>query len=217
VANVTGSIVGLYPYSTPPPGFGPLNPVVLPVTLQAAAFKVSFQILPSAQPFTVAAVGEVGSAIISIDPTKGTFTGLGTVPTAATREGDFSQTEFPILVNWYSCDPVTALCDPFPENQIPASLLDPNQVEVEHSLPLPTSPLPDSSTALVQSSGSATPGSTFTIDGTDSSISTFSAGVFGAWLLLPYGPFATHDSTLQLFVDGQPIASTTVTYPLMHR
>ena len=61
------------------------------------------------------------------------------------------------------------------------------------------------------------PGRTFTIDGTDPSSGNFSAGLFGAWLQLPYGPFPTHDSKLELFVDGQPVASTTVTYPLQHR
>lgn len=221
VANVTGSIIGLYPWSTPQPPFpasSPFNPVSMSVTLQAAAFKASFQILPSAQPFTVAAVGEVGSAIISIDPANGTFTGSGTVPTAATRQGNFSQPGFPTLFDWYPCDPVTGLCQPFPANMIPASRLDPNQAGIlGFDVPLPNTVVSNSSTGLLQSSGSATPGSTFTIDGTDSSSSTFSAGVFGAWLLLPYGPFATHDSTLQLFVDGQPVASTTVTYPLLHR
>jgi uncharacterized protein (TIGR03437 family) len=217
VANVTGSILGLYPYSPPPAGFQPLFALTASVTLQAAAFKVSFQILPSAQPFTVAAVGEAGSAIISIDPAKGTFTGLSTVPTAATRTGDFYQTEFSTIFDWNSCDPVTALCTPFPANIIPASLLDPSQVEVEYSLPLPNTAVPGSSTGLFQSSGSAIPGSTVTIDGTDASSSNYSAGAFGAWLELPYGPFATHESTLTLFVDGQSIASTTVTYPLLHR
>jgi len=38
----------------------------------------------------LAAVGEAGSAIISIDPAKGTFTGLATTPTAATRVGEGS-------------------------------------------------------------------------------------------------------------------------------
>ena len=223
VANVSGSIVGIYPPTNPltapfniPAIFGPVS---VPVMLQAVAFKVSFQILPSAQPFTVAAVGEVGSATISIDPTKGTFTALGTTPTAATRQGDFSQTEFPTLYDWASCIPATAACVPFPANIIPASRLDPGQVMAANLLPPPNSlpPSAASSIGLFQSSGSAVPGSTFTIDGTDPSGSTFSAGVFGAWLELPYGPFATHDSTLELFVDGQSIASTTVTYPLLHR
>jgi hypothetical protein len=194
-----------------------MNPVNMSVVLQAAAFKVSFQILPSAQPFTVAAVGEAGSAIISIDPASGTFTGSGTVPTALTMQGDFNLPGFPTIFDWYGCDAVTGTCQPFPENIFPENRIDPNQFEVEQSLPTANSAVPNSATGLFQSSGSAVPGTTFTIDGTDSSSSTFSTGVFGAWLLLPWGPFATHESTLQLFVDGQAIASTTVTYDLMHR
>jgi hypothetical protein len=221
VANVTGSIVGIYPPSSPdvaPFQISAISyPLSLPLMLQAAAFKVSFQILPSAQPFTVTAVGEVGYAIISINPANGTFTGLGTTPTAATRAGDFSQTEFSTITDWASCDSVTAVCTPMPGNVIPASRLDPTQMIALNWLPQANTAVPGSSTGLVQSSGSALPGSTFTIDGTDVSNSNFSAGLFGAWLQLPYGPFATHDSTLELFVDGQPVASTIVTYPLLHR
>jgi len=221
VANVTGSIVGIYPPSNP--GAAPFqipavsNPLSESVMLQAVAFKVSFQILPSAQPFTVAAVGEAGSAIISIDPAKGTFTGFATTPTAATRAGDFSQSELSAITDFLSCNPVTSVCSYLPGGVIPASRLDPGQVSALNWLPLPNTPVSLSSTGRFQSGGSIIAGSTFTIDGTDPSSNNFAAGLFGGWLQLPYGPFATHDSTLELFVDGQLIASATVTYPLVHR
>jgi len=88
-------------------------------------------------------------------------------PTAATRQGDFSQTEFPTLYDWASCIPATGACVPFPANIIPASRLDPGQVMAANLLPPPNSPPPSaaSSIGLFQSSGSAVPGSTFTIDG----------------------------------------------------
>ena len=221
VANVSGSIAGIYPASNPgtPPFQIPLSPypLGLSVALEAVAFSVSFQILPSAQPFTVAAVGEAGYSLITIDPVQGTYRILATEPTQATRLGDFSQPQFPAFYNWNSCRPDTALCDPLPANIIPASLLDPAQVQAQNWLPLPNTPVAQSFTALFQTMGTAVAGSTFTIDTSDTTSSTFGLGIFGGWLRLPWGPFATHDSRLELFVDGQSIASTTVTYSLVHR
>ncbi|HYM07341.1 MAG TPA: hypothetical protein VEU11_12340 [Terriglobales bacterium] len=208
VANVTGSIQGIYPPASGPTGAS--------VALQAAAFKVSFTILPAAGPFTVAAVGEVGSSIVTIDPVAGTFTASVTVPTAATRVGDFSGTELTPVYDYAGCS-TAAVCPPFPGNVIPVSRLDPLMVEAEARLPEPNASGPAASTLLFQASGSAKAGSTFTIDGTDQSTANFYIGAFGAWLALPYGPFATHTSTLALYVDGTLVASGSVMYSLVHR
>src|SRR5205085_5683527 len=83
--NVTGSIDGLYPSSDPfftlPPCVGdePSGPCsvgqAFSIILHAGSFSVSLDIVPSARPFDIAAVGVGGGSIISIDPAAGTYTG----------------------------------------------------------------------------------------------------------------------------------------------
>jgi len=220
VTNVSGSITGIFPPTSPgapPYNITPIGSYDLPVELQAVAFSVSFQILPSAQPFVVAAVGEAGSSIITIDPVSGTYHAIATEPSAQSRAGDFSQSEFPVLYDWATCQPDTGLCLPFPNNVLPASRLYPDQMQALNWLPLPNTPVAGSSVFLRQAGGTATAGSTFTIDPSDTASSTSAMGLFGGWVYLPWGPFDTHDSTLELFVDGQQIASTKVTYSLARR
>jgi len=214
VANVSGSIVGIYPPTNPdaPPYNIPAPiPISLPVALQAAAYTVSFDILPGAQPFQVAAVGEAGSSIMTFNPSDGTHMGKSTMPTAPTRAGDFSHSEFPVLINLVSCDPATAVCLPFPSNMIPASMLDPVEIAAANFLPLPNMASPQGSIGFYLMPGNAPAGAHFSLDANN-------PGLFGAWLAIPYGAFATHTSTLQLFVDGQLVTSTDVTYPIgVHR
>jgi hypothetical protein len=68
--------------------------------------------------------------------TKGSTTIL-TVPTAAQRRGDFSQTGIPQLYNPFSTNPTTKARTAFSGNQIPASLLDPVALKIQEYYPLP--------------------------------------------------------------------------------
>ncbi len=65
VSNVKGSIDALYPSSDPNFGLG----LQASIMLHAGTFTAGFNIGPSAGPFDVAAVGDAGGAVISIDPT----------------------------------------------------------------------------------------------------------------------------------------------------
>ncbi|HMC62319.1 MAG TPA: hypothetical protein VKJ01_24200 [Candidatus Solibacter sp.] len=216
-SNVTGSIAGIYPPGNP--NVAPYNipatsvPLSTSVLLEAAAFKVSFTILAGAQPFTVAAVGEAGATILAINPAAGTYQASTTSPTAATRVGDFSQSEFVPIIDFANCT-ATADCIRFPGSIVPLSRLDPGAFAAARTLSLPNLPPgTPASTGLVFTIGSAKAGSTFTLDDqSDPSVARF-----GGWLHLPYGPFATHTGTLELFVDGKLIASAETSYPLLHR
>ena len=215
--NATGSITAIYPPGNPnvppykiPPIPGPLNTSVV---LEAAAFQVSFTISSTAQPFTVAAVGEAGATIVTINPFAGTYQTSSTVPTAATRAGDFGQADFGPIIDFAACS-AGAACSSFPGSVIPLGRLDPAAVSAAQALSFPNVAVtPGSSTGLFVSNAGARSGSTFTLDDqTNSGVARF-----GGWLHLPYGPFATHTGTLELFVDGKLIASTTTSYPLRHR
>lgn len=84
--NATGTIDGLYPSSDP---FLTLPPCTRDKTevragteshsrvMLHAGISVSFEILPSASAFSVAAVGEAGCSLISIDPSAGVYTASG--------------------------------------------------------------------------------------------------------------------------------------------
>ena len=54
--------------------------------LHAGSFRVSFDVAPSARPFDIAAVGEGGGSIISIDPAAGTYTAIRHHRHAGSRE-----------------------------------------------------------------------------------------------------------------------------------
>jgi len=213
VANVAGSIVGLYPPS--PPNTAPYNLPPQPwgetsIALQAAAFTVSFDMLQGAKPFAVAAVGEAGSTIIRVDPLLGGWQGTSTVPSAATRAGDFS-VALPdlILLDTVTCRS-GAWCDPFPNNQIPISRLDPVALMAEKLVPLPQELAPNSLVGSWSSDGTASAGSRINISVPDDMR-------FGGWMRIPWGPFPTHTSTLKLYVDGSLIASQDATYKLAYR
>jgi uncharacterized protein (TIGR03437 family) len=216
-SNVSGSITAIYPpgnssvfpYNIPAVP-GPLNTSVL---LEAAAFKVSLTILASTQPFTVAAVGEAGSAIITINPSAGDYQASVTVPTAATRAGDFSPSEFVPIIDFATCT-ATADCLRFPGSIIPLSRLDPGTLAATRALSFPNLPLSaPASAGFVVTKGIAMAGRTFTLDDQNDP----AVARFGGWLHLPYGPFATHTGNLELFVDGKLIASANTSYPLVHR
>jgi hypothetical protein len=74
----------------------------LSVMLHAGIFHVTFDILPSAGPFDVAAVGVAGGTVISIDPASHTYSASVATITAAAAAGDFSQSVVPGLCKLYA-------------------------------------------------------------------------------------------------------------------
>jgi uncharacterized protein (TIGR03437 family) len=221
-ANVTGTIDGLYPSSDPfftlPPCVGddPVGPCGAGETfsfmLHAGSFSVSFDILPpspSAGAFAVAAVGEAGGSIISIDPVAGTYTASVTTITTAASHGDYSGTNLQVL-DYLSCN--NAVCQPFPGMVIPATRIDPFWARATQQLPPPNTTVPASPNALLQASGNLN-GSRLVVDGqTNSTLSKF-----GGIVQVPFGPFDKRVSTFKLYVDGKLVASKDFPYGVVHR
>jgi hypothetical protein len=226
-ANVKGTIDGLYPSSAPGYPTTPQRPCVgdndpgpcgptnafdsFSVMLHAGTFTVSFDIVPGATPFSIAAVGEAGSSIISIDPTAGTYTASVTTLTQASAHGDYSSTIMP-LWDYASCNWKSAMCQQFPNSQIPPSRIDPYWARATQMLPAPNTAAQPSTNASLQVSGSLS-GARFAVDAQNNSpLSTF-----GGIVQVPYGPFAAGVSTFSLYVDGQLIASKGLPYLLVQR
>ena len=221
-ANVTGTIDGLYPSSDPfftlPPCVGddPVGPCGAGETfsfmLHAGSFSVSFDILPpspSAGAFAVAAVGEAGGSIISIDPVAGTYTASVTTITTAASHGDYSGTNLQVL-DYLSCN--NAVCQPFPGMVIPATRIDPFWARATQQLPPPNTTVPASPNAVLQASGNLN-GSRLVVDGqTNSTLSKF-----GGIVQVPFGPFDKRVSTFKLYVDGKLVASKDFPYGVVHR
>ena len=210
VANVTGTIAGLYPPTelNQPPAFATsLSPSigasVLPV---AGGFSAAFDIKPDAKPFSLVAAGETGQVLIMFDPPKGTYQATIVVPTQQARAGDFSSAEFKPVWDLSSC--LNAVCSPFPGNMIPGKLMDPVWALVSQVLPLPNVASPPASTGFVITSGSAPAGSRFVINRTtQSQLSTF-----GGFLQISPGAPKTRTTTFQLYVDGKLVASQDAAY-----
>ena len=225
--NVKGTIDGLYPSSAPgypttpqrpcvgdddPGPCGPTNVIdSSSIMLHAGTFVVSFDIVPGATPFSVAAVGEAGSSIISIDPAAGTYTASVTTLATAPAHGDFSGSIAP-LWDFTSCAWKSAMCQQFPNSQIPSSRIDPYWLRATQMLPTPNTTAAASPNAVLQVSGSLS-GSRFTIDAQNNS----ALSTFGGIVQIPYGPFAVGVSTFSLYVDGQLVASKGLPYLLSQR
>ncbi len=223
-ANISGTIDGLYPSSDPNFQTTPLRPCVddrdpgpcgpsgfesFSVMLHAGSFTVSFDIVPSAKPFDVAAVGEGGGSIISIDPAAGTYTASVHTTTPAAALGDFSGLGAPVW-DYLFCEFTSASCRPFP--QIPLALMSPFWVEAVRMLPNANTPAPASPNGFFQASGRLR-GSRFVVDNqTNSDLSRF-----GGFIQVPYSPFATQTSSFKLFVDGKLVASKDLLYLVRHR
>ena len=215
VTNVSGSIVGIYPpappntapYNLPPQGFEAAS-----INLEAAAFTFSLDILPSAKPFLVAAVGEAGNSVFEFDPQAGTWQSLSTVPMPPTRAGNFSAGFPDVIVLDFLTLRAGAWLDPFLNNTIPLTRLDRVWLGAVAILPPPDlSSGPVTLVGTYSDSGLAAPGSRFsiTLPGRDQR--------FGGWLRLPLGPFATHTTTFKLYVDGKIIATQDAVYKLNRR
>lgn len=216
-ANITGAIDGLYPSSDP---FFTLLPCVgdepagpcsigqaFSIMLHAGIFSVSFDILPAASPFEVAAVGAGGGSIISINPATRTYTASIATLSAALPSRDFSLF-VPPVVAYFSCNPSSAVC---PVMGVPPPVTDP-LFQVARVLPIPVETTPTSPNAMLQLSGALT-GSRFTVDAqTNTALSRF-----GSFVQVPYGPFDLRTSTFKLYVDGQLIAEKDLPYRVFHR
>ena len=221
-ANVKGTIDGLYPSSAPGYPTAPLKPCLgendpgpcgpvsvfdsASIMLHAGTFTVSFDIVPGAGPFTVAAVGEAGGSIISIDPAAGTYTASITTLTPAARFGDFSSSIVP-LWDYASCGWTSGVCQQFPNSVVPATRIDPYWARATGMLPAPNTTAAASPNTSAQVSGSLS-GSHFAVDAQNNS----SLSTFGGIVQVSYGPFDVGVSTFGLYVDGMVIASKGLPY-----
>jgi len=211
VANASGTIEAIYPTDTDrASGYSPM--------LLAVKFTARMDILPSAGPFLIAAVTDAATSIIAVDPANASFEGTATVPTQASRAGDFSGAEFR-AIDFLSChqEAVGVVCFPFPGNIIPASRIPPGERRALDLIPLPNTTVPHSATGILKVQGTARRGSTFLIDGQNNS----SVSVFAGYLLLPIpqalpvSPSSTGTTTLKLFIDGNMVASTDIVYRVL--
>lgn len=215
-ANVTGSIIGLFPPA--PADTRPYSVPAVPglregysVMLAAAAFEVSFDTRAGAAPFAVAAVHETATAIIRIDPAAGTWQAVNTVPSSATRVGDFwaGYPDF-LILDLLACDS-GGNCSLAPRNVMPPVRVSPVALYALRYVPLAEDYTP--LTGLVRRSGRL---------GADGKFRVRMAGgdpisEFGGWLRLAYGPFATHASALRLYVDGRVVAAREAVYEVVKR
>ena len=220
--NVTGSIDGLYPSSDPNYPRIPCNnnsvPSSIPcgsesfsIMLHAGTFSTAFDIAPSAAPFDVAAVGEAGGVIVSINPAAGTHTASVATLTAPAAFGDFHDSVVP-LWDYISCDPISAVCFPFPgPSIIPVSRLSPFWVRAIQALPT-SNTAGEAPNAFFQTPGTLT-GSHFVIDAQNNS----ALSQFGGIVQIPFGPYNLLGSTFTLYVDGLAIAAKSLPYVPAYR
>jgi uncharacterized protein (TIGR03437 family) len=219
--NATGSIDGLYPSSDPnylqfpcansENSFAPCGYELLSIMLHAGTFSTNFDIAPSAGRFDVAAVGEAGGVIVSIDPVAGTYTASVATPTIPARQGDFHDSVVP-LYDYASCNAATAVCSPFPGPSIlPLSRISPFWSRAMQALPTPNT-AGTAPNAFTQTSG-AVRGSHFVIDAQNNS----ALSIFGGIVQVPYGPFDLLGSTFTLYVDGIAVAAKSLPYVPAHR
>jgi hypothetical protein len=178
--------------------------------LHAGSFTVKFDIAPSAGAFSVAAVGEAGGTMISIDPAAGMYTASVTTITTAAAHGDFSGTNLQVL-DYPSCTD-NAVCLPFPGMVIPLSRIDPLWARATQQLPAPTITPAASPNGLLEASGKLS-GSRLVVDTqTNSALSKF-----GGIVQIPFGPFEKRVSTFKLYVDGKLVSSRDFPYAVVHR
>jgi len=203
VTNASGTIEVVYPTAQDPVGWSP--------HLLLARFTVRMDIGPTAAPFAIAAITEgVASAVVTFDPANGSFEGLIPVPTAASRNGDFSSSP-DIRYDLFTCNlgsPDSPSLFPFPGNIIPFSRMSPQELQALNQLPLPNISSPSKETGLLRVQGQARRGAPFAIDpSNNSSLSTFAA-------YIPVKALCAQDqsTTLRLIIDGKQVASAEVKY-----
>jgi len=209
VANMAGSIDGLYPASGPIAaqygGKATSGAIGFSALLLAGTFTASFDILPTAKPFqvvaTVTAQNSADSfrAVIGIDPGNNAWQATYTVPKQSARAGDFSGAGFTVtdFLSGY----------PMPGNIIPASRLDPMAVAAANVLPLATTTAATSANGTFSSSGTLPPDRHFMIGG--GFLPQLSN--FGGFTNLTHVS-GNNAATFQLFVDNLLVASKSVPF-----
>lgn len=217
--NVAGSIDGLHPSNDP---FFTLPECpqtedlpsecstgqAFSIMLHAGSFRVSFDMVSSARPFDIAAVGEGGGSIISIDPADGTYTASVTTVTPTVLRQDWSQFVPPVSF-YFDCGRSSAICGPARGIPPPASDL---LWLTARLLPTPNESTPTSPNGILQVSGRLS-GSRFIVDGQNHA----GLAIFGGFVQLQYGPFDKGVSTFTLYVDGWKVSAKAYAYRLFHR
>jgi uncharacterized protein (TIGR03437 family) len=198
VAHASGTIQAIYPAANPP------TMVQNSPLLLAAKFSARMDIPATAGKFVIAAVSDAATSIITVDPANGTYDGTVTVPTAASRVGDFSDAEFQ-PIDLLTC--VGASCLPFPGGIVPASRISPLEIAALGNIPLPNTLAPHSSTGVLKVPGTVRPGATFAIDDQNNS----SLSIFAGYLTIPVPP-KSGTTALKLYIDGTLVASRDVAY-----
>jgi uncharacterized protein (TIGR03437 family) len=206
VTNAAGSIGGLYPASGAAPTSGPVS---FSAMLVAGTFTASFDLLPNARPFSVIARAGTGpafvssSAVIHIDPLQNTWQAGLTVPTAAARLYDFSDSG-PVVLDFLTGRT-------FPGGIVPLSRQDPAALNAIRLLSLPNAEFRPATNAILVASGVLPPGGHFTID--SNILSELSN--FGGFTEITRQGGLPLTATFQLFVDGLLVASREITYPVI--
>jgi uncharacterized protein (TIGR03437 family) len=207
--SASASIEGLYPASGPSAtnGNSTTSPLSVSALLIAGTFNLSFDILPSAKPFSVivraTSDGGTISGTITIDPGQGTWRVQYPEPTQAARTGDFSKSGWTV-VDFSSSGNGSPL--PFPANIVPESRWDPLAIAALRALPLPTvsSGSPNGS---YSASGALPSGGHFAIGGgTLPYLSNF-----GGYVNFPHQP-GDNSVLFQVFVDNLLVGSKAVTF-----
>jgi uncharacterized protein (TIGR03437 family) len=214
VTNVGATIDGLYPasgfFATMAGGQPMGGPLAFSAMLTAAAVGVSFDILPDAQPFAVAAISPAGNAVFQIDPIHGTWQGYATTPWPAARVYDFSGTGLQVY------DLQTGL--PFPLDVVPYWRLDPIASTALGRIPFPnvlSDPTVPSPNGILAYSVQPLPASGhFSIgDGSGQQLDLSNYGLwFGGFMDLGTAPAPTQTAQFLLFVDGMLVASKSIPY-----
>ena len=209
VANVTGSIDGLYPasgiYAQANGNRAVAGPIAISELLTAAVSTVGFDILPNAQPFTVTMVTPGATAILQIDPASDTWQAQIPLPCNAARVYDFSSYNLAV----YNLQTQ----QPFPGDRVPLYFLDPLVLNALMYVPLPTQPVSSSpNCATVFGSSPLGQPSHFSVGiGSDAD---YGAIYFGGFENIGLAPSGTQTEQLLLIVDHMVIDSKSISYPV---
>ena len=215
VANMAGSIDGLYPASgamatTYGGGKATSGPIGFSALLLAGTFTTSFDILPTGKPFQVFATVTVPNptgnvfAVIAIDPGNNTWQATYAVPATPSRFWDFSNA-FSSAGSGIVMDFLSGY--PMPGNVIPMSRVDPIAATAISILPQANSPVTTGANSAFFSSGSLPPDHHFMIGG--GFLPQLSN--FGGFTNLTHVS-GDNSATFQLFVDNLLVASKSVPF-----
>jgi uncharacterized protein (TIGR03437 family) len=213
VANVAGSIDGLYPASGVyasglfgPPGQPTAGPVTISQMLTVAGLRLTLDILPTAKPFKIVAATPAGKAVVNVDPVNRVWTGSLPVPSPASRAGDFSEIAGAVidLPSGY----------PFPGNQVPASRIDPMAYKAAQLTPFPNQAPTAQSANGTFTTSDVLPADGHLSIGADPTEAGGSPFVFGGFVDLGPHPASTQTAQFVLLVDRMLVAVKNVSYPV---